>query len=483
MLLDILERTKTIRLATITDRRHGLPYILHKYQKGNIQLTRQADGRWLFDTETVRVIPLILDEVSNQSRLVKFDKKNIKQNRPLYLRIREQLPNNLRKKTFILENWQWIGLFLFIGLGVIADFIMALLLKWLLRFWKSKKFMYRHLSDQSLRPFGLMAMALVWWIGIRIMVFPEQVMLVLLIAVKFLVALSSVWATYRLIDLIAVWVLEKARVTENKLDDMLAPLVPKTLKIFVTVIGVVFIAENLNINISSLLAGLGIGGLAFALAAKDMVQNIFGSITVLLDRTFIVGDWIKVGKIEGSVERIGFRSTKVRTFYNSLITMPNSVFITAEVDNMGERRYRRYSTHFSLTYHTPPDKIEAFCEGVREIVRLHPYMRKDYYHVYLNDLGSSALDVLVYVFWETPDWATELRERHHFLLDCLRLAQSLGIEYAFPTQTLYLEKMPPNMDLETQLTPSDAQQQGIDSARQVIKTTSETNYTRPPVLF
>jgi MscS family membrane protein len=203
----------------------------------------------------------------------------------------------------------------------------------------------------------------------------------------------------------------------------------------------------------------------------------------LLDRTFTVGDWIKVGKIEGSVERIGFRSTKVRTFYNSLITMPNSVFITAEVDNMGERRYRRYSTHFSLTYNTPPDKIEAFCEGVREIVRLHPYMRKDYYHVYLNDLGASALDVLVYVFWETPDWSTELRERHCFLLDCLRLAKSLGIEYAFPTQTLYLEKTPSNIDLTTPIPPTDAQQQGIDSAREIVESTADIGHKPPPVLF
>jgi len=482
MLLDILDRSKIIQLSTITDRQQGLPYVLETYKNGEIRLARQEDGRWLFDIDTIRLIPLILEEVSDKKRLTIEKDKGNKQSRPFYLRIREQLPAGLRHKTLVLENWQWFGVFIFVVLGVLADFIMSLVFKLLLRYWKSKKFMYRHLSDDSLRPFGLMAMALIWLVGIRLMGFSEQIMLILLIAVKFLVALSTVWTVYRLVDLVAIWVLEKAHSTENKLDDMLAPLVPKTLKIFVTIMGIIFVAENLNINISSLLAGLGIGGLAFALAAKDMVQNIFGSITVLLDQTFTAGDWIKVGDVEGSVEQIGFRSTKVRTFYNSLITMPNSVFITAEVDNMGERRYRRYSTRFSLTYDTPPDKIEAFCEGIREIVRLHPYMRKDYYHVYLNDFSATSLDVLVYVFWETPDWSTELRERHRFLLDCLRLAQNLGVEYAFPTQTLHLKKAKEGVDLTEQLSETDAHQKGAESARKIVEATGKGK-KEPPVIF
>ncbi len=232
---------------------------------------------------------------------------------------------------------------------------------------------------------------------------------------------------------------------------------------------IVFIADNLNIDITGLLAGLGLGGLAFALAAKDMVQNLFGSITVLLDRTFSVGDWIIVDGVEGAVERMGFRSTRIRTFYNFLVTMPNSRFITAKVDNMGERRYRRYKARFGLAYDTPPERIEAFCEALRELVRRHPYMRKDYFQVYLNDLGASWLEVLVYVFWEAPDWGTELRERHRFLLDCLRVARELGVEYAFPTQTLYLRNedyQPPEAG-DPPL--SGAMQRGRDIARQVVE--------------
>jgi MscS family membrane protein len=137
---------------------------------------------------------------------------------------------------------------------------------------------------------------------------------------------------------------------------------------------------------------------------------------------------------------VGFRSTRVRTFYNSLVTMPNSILTTTKIDNMGARRFRRMKQVLSVTYDTSPEKIEAFCEGIRKIIQLHPYMRKDYYQVYFNEYGAASLNILVYVFWATPDWSMELRERHRFLLDILRLAKQLDVEFAFPTQTLYLKQ-------------------------------------------
>lgn len=328
-----------------------------------------------------------------------------------------------------------------------------------------------------------MAMAVIWWLGISLMGLPETAMLILLVAVKFLASISGVWAAYRMVDLLNAQLMSHARRTQNKLDDALVPLIPRTLKIFVTVIGFVFIADNLNVDISSLLAGLGLGGLAFALAAKDMVQNLFGSVTVLMDRTFTVGDWIIVGDIEGSVERIGFRSTRIRTFYNSLVTVPNSTFITANVDNMGARRFRRLSTKLGIAYDTPPERIEAFCEGIRELIRQHPYMRKDYYQVYLNGMGGSALEVLLYVFWETPEWNTELRERHRFLLDILRLAKRLEVEFAFPTQTLYLRQENEFGARGGEVSVDAALQQGRELARAVVAENLKPGERPPPVTF
>jgi MscS family membrane protein len=192
------------------------------------------------------------------------------------------------------------------------------------------------------------------------------------------------------------------------------------------------------VDISSLLTGLGLGGLAFALAAQDTVKNLFGSLTVLLDKPFNVGDWVKIGDLEGTVEEVGFRTTRIRTFYNSLITMPNANLISTAVDNLGARTYRRWKTMLSLTYDTPPEKFEEFCEGIRELVRKHPDTRKDYFHVYANEFGAASLDVLVYVFFRTPGWGEELGARHTLFLDILRLARDLGVEFAFPTQTLHV---------------------------------------------
>ncbi|MCB1733831.1 MAG: mechanosensitive ion channel family protein [Gammaproteobacteria bacterium] len=436
MLLDVLDRTRKIDLDRIPEDTRNGNWLFERYRAGSVTITRQADGSWLFSKRTIADLPAMSDEVSGLARRVGGDDQRA--NQPLHLRLRDALPGYMKAAPFLLENWRWLALFVLIVLGVLLDRIVSWFLAAFVRRYRQRSSTYQDVRDRMLRPLGLMAMAVLWWVGVNLLGLPEQALLVLLVAVKFLAGISAVWTAYRLVDLLTAWMRKRAAATESTLDDALVPLAQRSFKIFVTVIGAVFVADNMNIDISSLLAGLGLGGLAFALAAKDMVQNLFGSITVLLDRTFSVGDWIVTEGVEGSVEEIGFRSTRVRTFYNSVVTLPNSAFITASVDNMGKRRYRRLKTTLGLTYDTPPEHIEAFCEALRELVRQHPYMRKDYFQIYFNDFGAASLDVLVYVFWETPDWSTELRERQRFLLDILRVAKDMNVEFAFPTQTLYL---------------------------------------------
>lgn len=481
-LLEVLDRTQVIKLSKVPDTLDDSVWVFHSYPQGVLRLRRQADGNWLFDSKSLRQLPAIYQALQSTAPVAGLSDNAAYL--PWDIRLRTSLPPALTEQLFLIENWRWLALLLVITLGVIVDWLVTRFLRRMMVVWlKRQADDYQAVEDKEnrLRPLGMMAMAVIWWLGIQLVGLPETGLLILLVAVKALASFSAVWAAYRLVDLLAAWLTALAEGTDNKLDDVLVPLVPRTLKIFVTVVGILFIADNLNIDVTGLLAGLGLGGLAFALAAKDMVQNLFGSITVLLDRTFTVGDWIVVDGQEGTVERMGFRSTRVRTFYNSLVTIPNSKFITAVVDNMGERRYRRYKSHFGLTYDTPPDKVEAFCEGLRELVRQHPYMRTDYFHVYLNQLGASSLDVLVYVFWETPDWSTELRERHRFLLDSLRLAKQLNVEFAFPTQTLYLrdEEVPQPVAGDPVL----AVQQGRDSARSVVRQTLAEGEQPPPVRF
>ena len=181
--------------------------------------------------------------------------------------------------------------------------------------------------------------------------------------------------------------------------------------------------------------------MAFAFAAKDTISNLFGSLTVILDHPFSIGDWVVIdGKIEGTVVDVGMRSTRIKTFYDSVISIPNGMLTNVQIDNMGKRNFRRYSTKLGVQYDTPPEKIEAFCEGIRQIIIGHKWTRKDYFHVYFNGMGASSLDILLYVFWEVPDWKSELAERHRLLLDILRLGNEMNIDFAFPTQTLHLQQ-------------------------------------------
>jgi MscS family membrane protein len=251
-------------------------------------------------------------------------------------------------------------------------------------------------------------------------------------------AFAGVWTIYCFVDILCNYLAARAAISQNKFDDMLVPLFRRTLKILVVIGGLVYLATQWSDDLWSIVAGLGIGSVALAFAARDSVENLFGTFTVLLDKPFQIGDWITMGDLDGDVESVGFRSTKVRTFYNSLVTVPNRHFISGQVDNMGARRYRRIKTTLALTYDTPPEKVEAFCEGVREVIRKHPHTRKDYFHVYLNGLGASSLDIMLYCFVEVPDWSAELSEKHRLFADILRVGKALEVEFAFPTQSLHV---------------------------------------------
>jgi MscS family membrane protein len=203
---------------------------------------------------------------------------------------------------------------------------------------------------------------------------------------------------------------------------------------------IVSIAEIFNLPLSSLLAGLGIGGIAIAMAAKDTIANIFGSLTVLVDRPFHIGDWVVIDDTEGTVEDVGFRSTRVRTFYDSVITIPNSLLLTAKVDNMGSRTYRRIRENLSITYQTAADDVDAFCDAIRQIISEHQHTRKDYFLVNFTGFKDSHLEIMLYCFVKVPNWQAELDAKQDILLKIARKAEEMGIEFAYPTQTLFIKK-------------------------------------------
>ena len=255
-------------------------------------------------------------------------------------------------------------------------------------------------------------------------------------------AAAVVLLAYRGIDIFSEVLAARAAETETKMDDQLVPVIRTSLRFGVTAMGGLFVLSNLDVNVASLIAGVGLLGLAVALAAQDTVKNFLGGLTIFADKPFQIGDWIVIGAVEGTVEEVGLRSTRVRTFHNSVVTVPNFTFTDNNVDNMGARAWRRYSTTLGLSYATTPEQMQAFVEGVRAIIRANPGMRKDYYIVEFKAFGASSLDVMLYCFMSAGDWNEEMRIRHVLNLDIVRLAQRLRVQFAFPTQTLHIDSGP-----------------------------------------
>ena len=357
--------------------------------------------------------------------------------------VAQHVPDWTKAKFLLVANWQWIGLFISILLGLMLKVVAQHLLHLAKRFTSKTKVQWDDkIADAIERPVGLLAASLFWIASLRILQFSGMMLTVMSLVAQIILSIAMIWIIYKLTEVLTDHLKTLAARSDSALDDHLVPLINRALKIFIVIIGILVMFQNLGINVMSVLAGLGLGGLAFALAARDMCANLFGSVMIFLDRPFSIGDWVLIGENEGTVEDIGFRSTRVRTFYNSVISIPNATVANADIDNMGAREFRRIKAFFGLTYDTPPEKMEAFLEGVKNIVEANEYTRKDYYHVVFNGYGNSSLDVMLYCFLKVPDWATELVERQNIYLEILRLASEIGVDFAYPTQSLHIETFP-----------------------------------------
>jgi len=401
-----------------------------------ISIAKNKDNKWLFT-------PATLSTIYDFERAVKSRK--VVEGVTAYDSWKEQLkrkmPKWTGKKSLVLLNGQWIGLFLLIFIAFIIERIVSIYLTGFIvkRLAKKGLVVTKELNKSFTLPVGIILFTILWSIGVRLLEIDDHVLSWFLRGSQVLFTLGCVMAVYQLVDFLCLFLQKRADESENKFDDILVPLIRKSLKTFVVAVGIIAVGDSLALDMKGLLAGMGIAGLGVSLAAKDTLSNLFGSLTVLLDRPFRIGDWVNIdSKVEGTVEEVGLRSCRIRTFYNSLITIPNGMLTNAHIDNYGMRSYRRFTTMVSVQYDTPPKKIEAFCEGIRNLIKEHPATRKDYFHVYLNGMGAHSLDILLYVFFISPDWSQEMQDRHQLLIDILRLGKRMGVEFAFPTQTLHL---------------------------------------------
>jgi MscS family membrane protein len=390
-----------------------------------VYLTKTAQGEWVFSEATVQSIP---DLYANTfSSWFTFFVDN--------------LPEWAYNEWLGIKIWQYLAVFVWLLTGLILMKIFAFFLdNYVRRIAEKTKISWDDdLIDGIERPGEFIFLFTFYFLSYSNLQFSVTISHFLAVTLEIALSFTIVWLFYNLSEVFSKYLGVLTSKTETELDDQLIPLIRKTLRFFVIVMGVIAILQNNGYNVASLIAGLGIGGLAVALAARETLSNFFGSLTIFLDRPFKIGDWVKSGSVEGTVEEVGFRSTRIRTFYNSLVSVPNSNLANTDIDNLGLRKYRRLKTVLNLTYSTTPEQMEAFVEGIKAIVKANKHMRQDYYEVHFNSFGAHSLDVLVYVFFDVPDWSTELQQRHNFLLEILRLAKEVGVEFAFPTQTLHMD--------------------------------------------
>jgi MscS family membrane protein len=353
--------------------------------------------------------------------------------------------------------WQLIGFLVLIFLVFLSHFIFTFLVDKGLLF-VLKRFGYGYIGEHYLLPVARITsfylIVLLLALFLPVLQLPTGIWAWIIVIINTLKPFLITVIFYKIVDVIAAYFSKLAERTESTLDDQLVPLIRKSLKAFVVIIGTLFVLkEGLNLDIIPFLTGLSIGGVAIALAAQDTIKNFFGSIMIFLDRPFQVGDWITSGDLDGTVEEVGFRSTRVRTFRNSVMYIPNGKVADATIDNHGLRQYRRFYTTITITYDTPPELMDEFVKGLREIVLSHPDTRKDTFHIYFNNLSSYSLDVMFYIFFEVPTWAEELKCRHEVLIQIMKLADTLEVRFAFPTQTVHMETFPEKKSLSPEYDP------------------------------
>jgi MscS family membrane protein len=300
------------------------------------------------------------------------------------------------------------------------------------------------------KPIGLFIMLSIIYLGSSHINYPEvwnlapenEVGLKMLINKGFslIYVYSIFWIFLKVIDFIGLILNKRAEATENKMDDQLIPFIVEIAKIITYIFALVIVMGNVfEVDITALAAGLGIGGIALAMASKESLENLLGSFTIFFDQPFTVGDTVTVGTVTGTVEKVGFRSTRIRTFDKSLVTVPNKKMIDAELDNLGMRPVRRVKFNIGLTYETAPEQIKAIVTDIQAMINQHPKTNQEG-RVRFQEFGSSSLDIMVMYFVDSPNWEDLIDVKEDVNYKIMEIVKKHNSDFAFPSTTVYLQK-------------------------------------------
>lgn len=307
------------------------------------------------------------------------------------------------------------------------------------RHFGEKSFFQFFLDQKIEKPVSWFFVSSLAFIIIEYLSLPESLAKYVILFVKLFLTFNVIRICYMAAEAFGYSMEEWAVHTQNQFDDQLAPFASRTLKVLVIIVGVLVGLQNFGVNVTALLAGLGIGGVALAFAAQDTVSNVFGTITIILDRPFKLGDAIKVGDTEGTVTEVGFRSTRIRTYYNSIISIPNSVVAKEKIDNLTLREgWLRFRHVLGFTYAATTEQLKAFCENLHYQIRQNKGVDPERISVTLNSFGDSSMNVLVVFHYQLEPEESDMKKIETFLHLITQVAAENKLEFAFPTRTLQL---------------------------------------------
>lgn len=277
-------------------------------------------------------------------------------------------------------------------------------------------------------------------VAISFLIIPEGIEELVVTTVQVLIVLSIGYFAYRQVDVIDIWLQRFTRDEDNNIDAMLIPMVGKSLRVTVSILVLLQVAQTLSDQpITSILAGIGIGGLALGLAAQDTIRNFFGSLMIFADKPFNVGELINLDGKLGTIQEVGVRTTKILTLEGHMLTVPNGVLANMTIHNIGKRPFIRRVMNITITYDTPPEKVDRAVDILKEIFENHEGMNENFPpRIYFNDLNADSLNLIVFYWYHPPDYWSYMDFSERVNKQIFQRFNEEGIDFAFPTQTIHL---------------------------------------------
>lgn len=361
-------------------------------------------------------------------------------------------PGALTEPLGSLLLWQWLGFLVIGALSLLAGYVVFRLLAALFRLSRHTRGLLASLESGRgvKRASALLVATFAFQGGALQLELPDEVWQQLssaLLVVRILVTgfiLAAAW------DAFCDGIADRTGGGGHRARALLIPFAQKFGRFVLFTIALVAAVGSLGYNVGAVIAGLGIGGVAVALAAKDSIENLFGTLTLVLDLPFGVGDWVKIGTVDGTVEEINLRSTRIRTVDDSLITLPNSNLIRASVENMGRRRFRRFKSELRVRNAVEPDELAEFCDQIRGIVASHSSVVGGSGRVHLTEIGLDTFAIQLECKFDAEDLGAELDARHALLMDVIALSKRSNVVLG-PLPGTWATPVPPGAAANTNL--------------------------------